>query len=338
MVETNSPLVSVILPFFNAALTLNRAIKSIANQTYVNLECILVNNNSTDNSVAIANKWSVADKRFILISETKQGVVYAFNKAARIAKGKYIARMDADDFSYRNRLKWQVSLLESKKHIGVVSGLVKYISHNKNTEGFVHYVQWVNSVKSHEQIYLSQFIESPVVNPTAMWRREVGEKNSIYKAGDFPEDYEMYLRWLQNGVQMEKVDKFVLKWHDSNTRLTRTASEYSDEAFYKIKSEYLFNWLKLKNPYHPKVVVWGASKLSRKHASYIVNQGVKIDYFVDVNKNRQVNKPVIYYENLPSKANIFILVYLKHNDLRQKIREFLNGLGYKEGERCIFVS
>ena len=93
------PKVSVILPFFNAEQTLNRAIESIANQSYSNFECILIDNNSTDKSNSIAKEWVTKDNRFILTTEEKQGVVFASNKGFEIAQGKYIARMDADDFA-----------------------------------------------------------------------------------------------------------------------------------------------------------------------------------------------------------------------------------------------
>ncbi len=83
------PPITVILPFFNAALTLDRAIESIASQSLLDLECILINNNSTDGSVGIAEKWTEKDNRFILIHEPRQGVMFASNAGAERAKGKY---------------------------------------------------------------------------------------------------------------------------------------------------------------------------------------------------------------------------------------------------------
>ena len=100
---TAIPKVSVILPFFNAATTLNRAMKSIASQSLKDFECILINNNSSDKSVEIALEQTEKDERFILIHEKKQGVMFASNSGSKQARGKYIARMDADDWSFPNR-------------------------------------------------------------------------------------------------------------------------------------------------------------------------------------------------------------------------------------------
>ena len=105
------PKVTVVLPFYNAEETLNRAIESISEQDFRNFECILVNNNSTDKSTGIANTWTRRDKRFRLIHEPEQGVVFASNTGACYATGKYIARMDADDWAYPDRLTLQTFFL-----------------------------------------------------------------------------------------------------------------------------------------------------------------------------------------------------------------------------------
>jgi hypothetical protein len=179
--------------------------------------------------------------------------------------------MDADDWSFPTRLKEQVAFLEQNQEYGVVSGMVKYVPHRENTEDFTRFVEWVNSVKNAEDIFKRRFIESPIVNPTVLWCKELGAKYGLYLKGDSPEDYEMWLRWLHNGVKIHKLETEVLEWYDSDIRLTRTKESYSDEAFYKIKTEYLAKWLVKHNPYHPKVVVWGASKISRKHALLLKN-------------------------------------------------------------------
>lgn len=338
MSEGFNPLISVIIPFFNAEKTLNRALLSISKQTYTKFECILVNNNSTDSSIDIAKKWCDSDSRFKLVFEKKQGVAFAFNTGAKMAQGEFFACMDADDVSLLNRFELQVNFLIANKHVDVVSGMIEYMPHKPENKGFEHYVNWVNSVKSNDEIRLAQFIESPIVNPSVMWCKGVGHKHGLYRHGDFPEDYEMYLRWLQHGVIIEKIDSYVLKWYDSDTRLTRTNKQYSNDAFYRIKSKYLVDWLKCNNPYHPRVVVWGASKLSRQHASYIDDLGAQIEYYIDVNKNRKIGEPIMYFDDMPTAGQVFVLVYLKHNLIREKIRRFLIDRGYIEGVSFIFVS
>jgi glycosyltransferase involved in cell wall biosynthesis len=333
-----SPIVSVILPFYNAEKSLNRAIKSIANQTFKHWECILINNNSSDNSYKIALDMTKRDSRFVLVQEKKQGVTFASNKGSEFAKGKYIARMDADDVSLPNRLEMQTAFLNSFSEYGAVSGLVEYVPHHIKTEGFQRYVHWVNSVRKHEDILNNMFVESPVVNPSAMWRCELAKIYGMYKHGDFPEDYELWLRWLSMGVKITKLDVPVLKWYDSEKRLTRTEPVYSDEAFNSIKTQYLARWLKINNPQHPQVAIWGASRISRGRTRLLHEYGIEISCYIDIKKTRQLNREVLYFEDIPLPGTIFILVYIKNQDAKTKIQKFLNSRNYLEGKHYIFVS
>lgn len=333
-----SPLVSVILPFFNAQETLSRAVESIANQTLTNFECILVNNNSTDNSCDIALSWTQKDPRFILVHEKQQGVMFASNKGSECAKGKYIARMDADDVSLPDRLALQSTFLENNADYGAISGLVEYVPHHNNTEGFQRYVNWVNSVLSYSDILNNMFVESPIVNPTAMWRKETAEQHGVYNSGNFPEDYELWLRWLSEGVKISKLKTPVLKWFDSDSRLTRTHPIYSDNAFYSIKTQYLAQWLKTNNPHFPKVAVWGASRISRTHTNLLLKHSIEISYYIDIKKSRQLDREVVYYEDIPEPNKVFILIYIKNQQAKTKIQQFLVSRDYVEGKHYLFVS
>ncbi|MFC2086320.1 glycosyltransferase family 2 protein [Bacteroidota bacterium] len=332
------PTVSVILPFFNASSTLQRAIDSIACQSMKDFECILINNNSTDISVEIAQKQTNKDKRFILIHEKNQGVMFASNAGSEQARGKYIARMDADDRAYSNKLKMQADFLDANPDYGAVAGIVEHISHSENTQGFARYVEWVNSVQSYLEILNSMFIESPIVNPSAMWRKEIAEKYGMYKYGDFPEDYEMWLRWLSKGVKIKKLNETVLKWYDSDTRLTRTQSIYSDSAFYRIKTKYLAKWLEKNNPFHPRIAVWGASRISRRRARLLKQYNIEIECYIDIKRNRQLNQEVVYYNEIPPPDKAFILTYIKQMNARDEIQNFLHSRGYKEGLNYLLVS
>ncbi|MFC2116064.1 glycosyltransferase [Bacteroidota bacterium] len=332
------PIVSVILPFFNADLTIERAIESIASQSLQGFECILINNNSTDKSVEIAHNRAEKDKRFILIHEKRQGVMFASNAGSEYARGKYIARMDADDFACPDRLRLQAGFLDANPDYGAVGGLVKHIGHSENTKGMARYVEWVNSVRTYQEIMNSRFIESPIVNPSSMWRKEVANKFGMYKEGDFPEDYEMWLRWLSEGVKIRKLGETVLEWHDSDTRLTRTQSIYSDSSFYRIKTKYLAHWLEKNNPFHPRIAVWGASRISRRRVRLLKPYGIEPEFYIDIKKGRQLDQEVVYFRDIPTPDQIFILTYIKQMNARDEIQDFLHSRGYKEGLNYLLVS
>jgi glycosyltransferase involved in cell wall biosynthesis len=337
-IEMQKPEISIILPFFNATSSLARALESITMQSFAGFECVLIDNNSTDGSTEIAQDFCTKDRRFLLFHESRQGVMHAHSAGLSMSSSRYIARMDADDWMYPDRLERQFNFMEAHPEISVLAGQAEYIGQSSETQGFQRYVNWSNGVLSHRDIFLKQFVESPIINPTIMYRREVADTHGSYIDDDFPEDYELWLRWLSRGVTFHKLAKPVIKWYDSKTRLTRQDQRYSDQAFFKIKTQYLAKWLKLNNPHHPNVGVWGASRISRNRAKLLEKNGVQIDHYIDISKKRQLDKLVMYYKDIPNPDTIFILVYLKEETMRADTIRFLLQRGFREGVNFVLAS
>ena len=331
------PLISVILPFYNAEDTLSSAINSIFNQSIEQWELILVDNASTDHSRNIAQSFVEKDTRIRLVDEPNRSVVSAFNTGLAQAQGSYIARMDADDISYPTRLATQRFFLRKHPEIDVVSGRVLYQAKFRQ-EGMQQYVNWVNSITTPEQITKNQFVELPAINPSLMFRRLALNQYGSYRNGDFPEDYELLLRWLSLGATISKVEDVVLDWHDAPQRLTRTDKRYSSEAFYRIKTTYLGRWLKQNNPFYPKVVVWGAGRKSRQRAKLLGAEGISITAYIDIVPNKTKEHPCIYYQDIAPPGQYFILSYVSNRGQRAKIRDFLLAKGYREAIDFLLVA
>ncbi len=130
----------------------------------------------------------------------------------------------------------------------------------------------------------------------------------------------------------------VLHWYDSSSRLTRTHPIYSDLAFYNIKTLYLANWLKKNNPFFPKVVIWGASRISRLRAKLLLKYDITIENYIDIHKKRQLSTDVIYYKDIPNPGHLFILCYIKEDKARKQIQEFLKARDYHLGIDYLLVS
>lgn len=341
------PLISVILPFFSAEETIPRAIDSIRCQTYPNWELILVDNLSTPASVEIAQRYTQLDDRILLIQCLNKGVANAFNKGLSVAKGEFIARMDADDFSYPQRLASQWNLLKSNNTIDAVGGLVKYQS-SLPQAGMAQFVGWSNQSISPEQIALNRFVELPTINPTLMFRRSSLEQYGSYRhtihrktglSQDlFPEDYELVLRWLAAGAAFAKVDEVLLDWYDLPQRLTRTDPRYSSDAFYQIKSKYLAEWLASTNPFHPEIMVWGAGRKSRKRARMLERHNISVRGYIDIVPHKTTHKPCVYYQDIAPPGQYFVVSYVANRGQREKIRQFLLSRHYKEGEHFILAA
>jgi len=328
--NVSAPLISVVLPFYNAEKTLSRAIQSIINQTFTNWELILVNNASSDTSVDIAKMHIAIDSRIIMINEPKKGVVNAFNTGLNFCKGTYIARMDADDVSLPERLQWQCDFLISNPEIDLTSGLVRHVSDNRDTRGYKIYVDWINTLISEEQIYLNQFVESPFANPSVMFTRKALLKYGTCRDGHFPEDYEMWLRWLSMGARSCKIEKEILLWHDTPSRLSRNDKIYSKEAFNAIKIHYLDIWLRKHNPFFPYLVIWGAGKTGHKNALLLKKLGHKISYFVDVSTKKTSALGCIPYNELPCAGTCFIVSFVGNRGAAPLIKKELLSKGYTE--------
>lgn len=112
-------LVSVVMPVYNGALYLKEAIDSILSQTHTNLELIIINDGSTDDSEQII--LSYTDERIVYLkNEVNSRICVTLNRGLDIAKGKYIARMDCDDISVPERLQKQVEYMEQNPSIGIL--------------------------------------------------------------------------------------------------------------------------------------------------------------------------------------------------------------------------
>lgn len=330
------PKVSVILPFYNSGKTLEKSVTSVLGQTFSDFELILVNNNSTDNSLNIASRFAKKDIRIKLLNEKKQGVVFASQKGFENTNTEFIARADADDVWHKDKLLLQYNFLKDNPEIDVVSCCVNFVGDVKN-DGMLSYVNETNQYLTHKEIVINRFSELQVINPTFMFKKEIALKYGFYREGDFPEDYEMFLRWVENGVKYHKLPEILLDWYDSETRLTRTDKRYSFEAFYKIKSSYLYRYLKENNPFFPNIVVWGAGKRTKKRTKYIKNLGINIKYFIDVDENKINDKDVISYKNIPEKGNIYVVSFVNNRGMRAEIKDYLLSKNYLEGKDFIIA-
>lgn len=328
------PEVSVILPYFNTEQTLHRAIYSILKQSFTDFELLLVNNNSTDKSNEIARQSAQNDDRVILLEEKKPGVANAMNCGLKNARAPFIARMDADDIACTQRLEKQYNYLKENPSIDFVGSEVEYVPHIIENKGFRRFVDWANSFYAPEEIALKQFIEIPVVNPTIFFRRELYEQFGGCNDGNFPEDYEMQLRYLSHGVKMAKLPEKLLEWHDYSTRLTRTDERYSTEAFFQTKAFYFKRWSEQNNPFHPNIWIWGAGRKTRQRSIFLEKQGLKIEGLIDIKKT----KPgVTFYKDLTKPGQLFIVSMVTNTGAGQKIRDFLQQRNYCEGKDFILM-
>ncbi|MEX1012027.1 MAG: glycosyltransferase [Balneolaceae bacterium] len=337
--QKTTPDISVLMPVYNDGATVEKAIQSILSQTHENFELLLVDDGSGEETSGLLQKIESRDSRVRLFHREHSGIVGALNYGLNRARGQLIARMDADDWSWPERLELQCGLLGERPDIGLASSMVEFGGNRRSQAGYAAYVDWTNQLLSPEQIALNRFVESPIAHPTVMFRRELAAQYGGYREGDFPEDYELWLRWMDRGVQMAKVPEVLLRWNDPTDRLSRTDSRYSFQAFYEIKAKWLAEWLARHNPCHPDVVIWGAGRTTRKRAALLEKYGVQITAWVDIDPNKIGHKvggcPVLSPEELPEPGSAFVVGYVGRRGAREEIRSDLEKRGYRFGQNAL---
>lgn len=325
--------VSVVIPVYNAVNTVLKTLESLRAQTFQPFEIVVVDDGSTDGTTELLRK----QKDILLQERPHRGVVSAANDGIAVASGEYLARMDADDWCDPERIEKQMAYLERFPDIGMVGCRVAYGGDRKAQGGYAAHVDWINTIIEPGDVALNRFVEFPFAHPSMMFRRELFEKFGTYRDGTFPEDYELFLRWMANGVQAGKVDEELISWNDLPTRLSRTDERYSVDAFYETKAKYLFQWLEQHNPHYPDVIVWGAGRVTRKRAAILEQYGIRITHYIDI-KPRALNcgTPVIQPMEIPSPDSCFILPMVGNRGARSRILDFLQNNGFVLGENMVF--
>ena len=330
----NTPKVSVLLPVRNGCPWLENSLASLVRQTLSEFEVIAVDDGSIDESGALLDRWADRDPRFTVIHQQAQGLVTALNRGLEHCRAPLVARMDADDISHPRRLELQAAHLASRPEVGVVSSLVRHFPSHRVATGFRLYEDWLNSLRTHDEMKRARFIESPVAHPSVMVRREVLTEIGGWRFVGWAEDHDLWLRLFEAGAIFAKLDQFLFFWREHGERLTRTDPRYSVPNFLKCKAHYL-----ARGPLADthRVILWGAGQTGKRLSKFLMEEGVEIEAVVDIDPAKIGGTlrgiPVIPPDDLPEHLgeNTVVLAAVASRGARDLIRTRLNGLGLEEG-------
>ena len=171
----NNPLISIVIPVHNGEKYIKESLDSCLGQTYQDSEIIVVNDASADGTLEILKEYG--DRIKIITVEKQNGLGNVINIGIKESKGKYIARMDADDVMYPTRLEKQVEYMENNPDCVAVGGQIDIIDSNSNVTGHREYVLEESKIKR------NMFIYQPFAHPAVMLR-----KSSAEEVGLYPED------------------------------------------------------------------------------------------------------------------------------------------------------
>ena len=183
------PIVSVVLPTYNCPHYVGQAIESMLAQTYANFELIVIDDGSRDETPEVVRNYS--DPRIRLITQSNRGLAGTLNRGIQLARGRYVARQDQDDFSFPERLARQVDFLDAH-HACALVGTWAQIWREGETTGRVHAHPCDNA-----QLKFELLLNNPFVHSSVMIRKAALDRIGGYcidPARQPPEDYELWLR------------------------------------------------------------------------------------------------------------------------------------------------
>lgn len=330
---SRQPSISVLMPVRDAHETVEAAIASVQAQTIADWELVIVDDGSRDGTLELLQQLAVSEQRIVLIQQEPQGIAEALNRGLASCRGAFVARMDADDVMSERRLELQSAFLAANRDCGLVSCRVRF---GGSEPGYAAHVDWINSLTKSDEMSLRRFVEAPVAHPSVMFRRELIETHGGYRDGPFPEDYELWLRWLEAGVKFAKVDEALLTWNDPPQRLSRTDTRYSVEAFYAMKCLYIKRWLE-KHATGREVWLWGAGRITRRRFDALPVTG-----FIDVDAAKRGQhrdgRVVRLADDLPERETSFILAGVGARGAREAIHAHLVQRGWIEGRDFLLVA
>jgi len=337
---SRTPAVSILMPVRDAVATLDSCLDSIQAQSFADYELVVVDDASSDDSRGLVLARAETDRRIRLLRVSQRGIVACLNSGLAEARAPLVARMDSDDLMDSERLALQWKYLCEHPHVDVVASRVRAFPTDQVRAGMREYLRWQNACIESDALRDEIYVECPITHPSAMYRRAPVIAAGAYRDGNFPEDYELWLRLIENGCRMAKIDRCLLAWRQHGESLSHRDPRYSRDAFDRLRADYLSRDRRL-NDDRP-LVFWGAGRRTRHRARHAIAQGLQPCAWIDVDPRKLGNciqgVPVVAQEWLRDRRpRPFVLVWVASHGARDRIAAAIAAMGYARGEDYLRV-
>lgn len=214
---TNKKLVSIIVPCYNNESTIKETIDSIVGQTYENIEIIIVNDGSTDNSESIIKKITSENKTVSSILQENSGPSYSRNQGALAANGFYLVFIDADDVIYKNFIEEYVAAFEQNNDLQLVYSRAEFFGDKKG--------EWILP-----EYNLKNFISENCIPIFAMIKREEFLKAGMFDSNlKYLEDWELWINITKNKNAVYRIPEILYKYRKiKNSKSLTTLNKIDD--------------------------------------------------------------------------------------------------------------
>lgn len=263
--NANLPLISVVLPAYNAELYVREAVESILAQSFGNFELIVINDGSRDGTGEILQNLRDKDPRIILLSRENRGLVYSLNEGISLARGKWIARMDADDISLPCRFERQLFWLEQTGS-DMCGSWVQFFGTSDR--------RIIQHPQSDAAIKLSILFGSPFAHPSVLMRAELAKQLQYDGSWESCEDYDLWERAARAEWRMSNIPEVLLQYRQHPAQISATAAQRQHKLTQNVRLRY-WNYIceKLGLDLNLAESVWQM----RENAPYTLNMD-NVDY------------------------------------------------------------
>ncbi len=238
---------------------------------------------STDATPRILSDAAADDPRVHPVRQPPLGIVAALEHARRRARGRWLARMDADDVALPERLALQHAAGRREPGASLVGCHVRYAPREGLGDGALRYERWLNGLTSTDDLERDLWVECPLAHPTFFMRAGAVAAVGGYRDMGWPEDYDLLLRLWRAGGRLAVVPEPLLRWREAPDRLSRVSDAYSLAAFRRCKVHHLRASLLRARA---GAVVWGAGPTGKAFARALQAAGTDVLAFVEVDPRK----------------------------------------------------
>jgi GT2 family glycosyltransferase len=273
-----------------------------------------------------------------VVSGRGEGIAGALRRGLARCDAEVVVRMDADDVAHPRRVEVQLAALAADPSLAAVGSRVRLFPRGEVAGGMARYAAWLNGLVTPELVARDLLVEAPLVHPASAIRRRALEEAGGWRDGDFPEDYDLWLRLAAAGHGLTNVPEVLLDWRESSGRLTRTDGRYAIARHLALKAAWL-----AAGPLADRreVALWGAGQTGRAFARALEANRVAVALFLEVDPRKIgrtiLGAPVLSYEEAERARGLPLLVAVGSPGARELIRAELARRGFEElrDYRCV---
>ena len=344
MSVTIQPEISVLMPVRDAAEWLVEAVESIRAQTAAAWELVAVDDGSRDDTAQILFEQARRDARIrvLVTSASARGIVPALNLALAEARGRYVARMDADDVAAPTRFAEQGACLDEGPSLTAVTCAAEGFPDIALGDGMRRYLDWQNALVSPAELRRDRFVEAPLLAPTLMIRAGfLRDALDGWLDNDWPEDWDLILRLHELGGRVARVPRTLHRWRQHARQATRLDPRYHQGRLLAARAHYLSHFLATDGVTAGRSIwLLGAGPVGKELAEALAREHCEIAGFAEVDPGKIGNHvqrvgrrwPVVSMDELLARGPTerYAVASVGRAGARLRIREAMTTAGWVE--------